>query len=122
MTATPIKALIIRPDLSHAVDVIAQDAQTLRSLVGGHMGALHTDVATILFNEDGDRLGLPLNRMATYLWWKLCPQFEGVDSLRGCVVFAGVPERDLLTEVNPDLIRLYDEMVLIRRSEERQRS
>lgn len=118
MTATPIRALIIRPDLSYAVDLIPQDVTSLQGLVGGYVAAITTSVAMILVCEEAERLGLPLNRMASYLWWKLSPDLEAQAALHGCVIFTGLPDGDLVTDVNPDLVRLHGEMEQIRRSEE----
>lgn len=110
MTAPPIEVLIIRPDTSHAVETVEQDLKTMQGLVGGYLRAIPTEVATILCNEDAGMTRMPMNRMATYLWWKLQPEFEGHDHLCGCVVVTGPPAGDLLTSVVPDLLRLWREM------------
>lgn len=119
MTAAPIEALIIRPDTSHSVQTIDQDIRTMQELVGGYVKAVHTAAAILLVNEEGRERGMPINRMATYLWWKLQPEMESLDHLCGCVVVVGLEDGDLLSPVEPDLLRLYREMDGIRRSEAR---
>lgn len=120
MTTEPIQALIIRPDTSHSVEIIEQDIATLQELVGGYIEAVTTEHAVLWLNEEGKIHGMPINRMATYLWWKLQPEMEGRDHMRGCVLVTGLADPDGdCTPVEPDLLRLYGEMDHIRRSEDK---
>jgi hypothetical protein len=90
----PIRALIVWPDNTHEVRVINQDLPELAEIVGGHLERFSTEHADFWFDEEGKLKDCPVNRAATYLWWKLCPQMEGRDELRGAVYITGLEDGD----------------------------
>lgn len=85
--AQPIQVLLIQPDNTFEVREIEEDLPVLQGLVGGYLRVVYTEHATLWVNDDGDRL--PLNPMASYLWWKLQPEMEGVDHIHGTCFVAG---------------------------------
>lgn len=89
VTANPIQVLIINPDDTYELRVIEQDLKTLQGLVGGWIEAIHTDAACFWADEDGKEKGCPTNSLATYLWWNLKPEMEGLDVLRGPIFLTG---------------------------------
>jgi hypothetical protein len=114
VAARPIRALIIQPDDSYEVREIAQDIRTLRGLVGGQPECFSTENCTLWYNTI-QCAGMPLNTMATYLWWKLVSEMEGRDALGGTVFVTG-PADDCFDSlpVPDEVIDLYERMEQIR--------
>jgi hypothetical protein len=115
VAARPIWALIIQPDDTYEVREIAQDIRTLQGLVDGYLEAWSTEHCVFWFNEEGALKGMPPNAMATYLWWKICPEMEERDMLRGPVFVTGPHDEagDSLP-VSDDVIDLYERLDQIR--------
>jgi Domain of unknown function (DUF3846) len=117
--APPIRAIIIEADSTYEVCEIKQDIPTMQGLVGGNLELVHTDRCTLWCNQDDQRAGVPLNRMATFLWWKLAPEMEGRDALGGPVFVTGVADDCGDSWPLPDeVVDLYDRMEQIRRKHE----
>lgn len=116
----PIKALIIRPDRTYDVQQINQDLPTLQGLVGGYLEAVTTGQAVLWVNEEGKLKALPLNRMATYLWWTLNPAMEGVDTIAGCCVVTGPADPDgHMTSIPEAVLDEYGRLEGVRRDRDR---
>jgi Domain of unknown function (DUF3846) len=115
----PIRALIIQPDSTYEVREIAQGIQTLQGLVGGYLEAWSSEHCVFWFNEEGKLKDLPTNAMATYLWWKICPEIAERDLLRGPVFVTGPHDEagDSLP-VSDDVIDLFERLEKIRAEEE----
>lgn len=84
------KAIVIHPN--GVLEVMNIDPTTelsqLQHSVGGYIEAVYPNAKTTLWcNEEGARLGLPNNRVASQLWARLQPPAAGV--LRGTVVVTG---------------------------------
>lgn len=116
--APPIRAIIIESDSTYEVREIEQDLRTLEGLVGGQPELFSTENCTLWFNTV-QCAGMPLNSMATYLWWKLCPAMEGRDALGGTVFVTG-PADDCgdSLPVPDEVVELYERMEQIRRKHE----
>jgi len=112
--APPIRALIIQPGSTYEVRQIEQDIRTLQGLVGGQPECFSTEYCTLWFNAI-QCAGMPLNSMATYLWWKLVPQMEGRDAFGG-IVFVTGPADDCgdSLPVPDEVVELYERMEQIR--------
>jgi Domain of unknown function (DUF3846) len=91
-TAGTIRVLIIRPDNSYEVRETQQDIRTWQRLVGGYIGAVHTERCTLWCDEEGKIKSYPTNDLATYLWRKVDPSAEGRDVLQGTVFVTGVAD------------------------------
>jgi hypothetical protein len=115
VAARPIRALIIQPDNNHEVREIGQDVRTLQQLVGGYLEAFSSEHCVFWFHEEGALKGMPPNAMATYLWWKVCPEMEERDMLRGPVFVTGPHDEagDSLP-VPDEVIDLYERLEQIR--------
>lgn len=85
VTAPPIRALMIYPDDTYELKTVEQDLETFQRLVGGWVEGIFTEHCIIWRNEDAEFKGCPINILATYLWWQLCPAMEGKEVLRGAV-------------------------------------
>jgi hypothetical protein len=111
----PIRALIIQPDDTYEVREIAQDIRTLQGLVDGYLEAWSTEHCVFWFNEEGALKGMAPTAMATYLWWKICPEMEERDMLRGPVFVTGLHDEagDSLP-VSDDVIAYYESLEQIR--------
>ena len=72
----------------------ASVGDALRQRVGGWIEAVASDdnTVTLWINEEGKLLGLPVNVVATKLWWGLCPAATNRDVLCGPVVVSGGPD------------------------------
>jgi hypothetical protein len=98
---------------------IEQDIRTMQALVGGSLELVHTDHCTLWCNQGEQRAGVPLNRMATFLWWKLAPEMEGRDALGGPVFVTGVADDCGDSWSVPDeVVDLYERMEQIRHGTE----
>lgn len=120
MANTPIEALVIRPDASYSVQTIAQSIPALREVVGGYVQAVRTEHCTFWVDEDGKPRHLPINDMATYLWWKIFPQAEAIDSFSGTVVVTGLidPDTEEIANVPVNVVDLYRRMEELRLCDE----
>ncbi|QNJ56812.1 hypothetical protein SEA_REINDEER_2 [Mycobacterium phage Reindeer] len=115
VTAPSIRALIITPEGTREVRMIDQTLPAMRELLGGHIEAVTTTHATFWCNEEGKLLGLPTNPMATYLWWKLQPEMEGLDNFHGTIVVTGpADEAGDSHPVHDAVIDLYERMNAVR--------
>ncbi len=89
----PLRAIAMDVDGNYEVIEIDRGAEldTLQEHVGGYVECVYSadDKVTIWANEEGKLMGLPPNKMATILWWKLNPDMHGVDILCGPVVITG---------------------------------
>lgn len=93
MSAPPIQAIVVQPDNSYEIREIKQDLATFKSLVGGgYLEAVYTYCCTIWCNEEGIRLEMPINPIATYLWWTLEPEMADRDIIRGPVFITGLAD------------------------------
>lgn len=92
VTETTIRVLIIQPDDTYELRDIEQDLQTTQVIVGGYPERVNTPYGDLWFNKESEVQGCPANMMATYLWWKLCPEMEGLDILRGPVFITGTDD------------------------------
>lgn len=119
LEARPIKALIIQPDNSYEVREINQDIRSFHELAGGYAEAFSIEHCVFWFDRDGDGKESPCNAMATYLWWKLVPEKEGLDQLSGTVFVTGPTDDASDSTPLPDsVIDLYGRMEQVRRQEE----
>lgn len=110
----PIRAIIIQPNDSFEIRIIEQDLTSMRRLVGGQPACFSTQHCTFWYNTI-QCAGMPLNSMATYLWWKLVPEMEGRDALGGTVFVTG-PADDCFDSlpVPDEVVDLYERMEQIR--------
>lgn len=75
--------------------VAPSDLKAMQGAVGGYIESVpywdrfqHKGAETpcwAICNGEGKIDGLPVNLVATALWWSACPQMKGVDSLAGDV-------------------------------------
>ncbi|MBB5167228.1 DUF3846 domain-containing protein [Mycobacterium sp. AZCC_0083] len=89
VAAREIQVLVIHPDATYEVRQISQKLQTFQEILGGYMEPVAVEGATFFCNEEGRIHDLPDNPMATYLWWKLSPEMEGLDRFCGTVIVTG---------------------------------
>lgn len=116
--AKPIQALVIQPDNSYALQEIEQSQRAFQEIVGGYFEVWATESCILWFGEDAPQTQ-PCNSMATYLWWKLCPEMEGQGPLCGTVFVTGPADNNTdPTPVPDDIVKLYEHMEQIRRKEE----
>lgn len=95
MAVAPINAIIIPADGPGETRLVNQDIRELQGIVGGYLEAIYTmhdqhgsPQVTLWCNDDGIRLGLPINRRATALWYTL-NEGETGQQLRGTVLVTG---------------------------------
>lgn len=122
MTNTPIEALVIQPDATYRTQTIAQDIPTIREAVGGYVQAVQTEHCVFWVDEDGKPRDLPINPMATYLWWKVQPEMESIDSFNGTVVVTGPinPTTEAIGNIPASVLDLYRRMEDLRLCDEDQ--
>lgn len=96
MSKPVIKALVIDPDApaGSAVRKIDQELSTFQQLVGGYIEGVYglddgDAQVTIFINEEGKIYGLPVNRIATLIWYHLEPEVRGHDVPCGTAVIVG---------------------------------
>lgn len=71
----------------------ADELAQLQTAVAGYVEAAYpTGDTTLWFNEDGRMRELPINGLASQLWWKLQPGHN--TQLRGVVVVTGGADRN----------------------------
>jgi hypothetical protein len=89
----PLRAITM--DIAGNYEVVEIDRgdelSELQGVVGGYVECVTSadEKVTIWVNEEGKLHGLPPNKMATLVWWKLNPAMRGADVLCGNVVFTG---------------------------------
>lgn len=83
------RAILIQPDTSGCVDDIEDTLAAFQRVVGGYIEQVGTEDVSIFLNEEGKIHGLPVNELATSLWWLLCPAMTGVDAICGPVLITG---------------------------------
>jgi hypothetical protein len=114
VAAPPIRALIIYPDDTYELRTVKQDLKVLQGLVGGWIEAIPTDAACFWRNEDAEYEGCPVNSLATYLWWTLNPEMEGLEVLRGAIFLTGHDDgRSNSLPVPDEVIEYFDRMQAI---------
>jgi Domain of unknown function (DUF3846) len=113
--ANAIHTLIIKADDTFEVRVLPQDIRIWHE-VGGHVEAWSGEDCTFWFNEDGKRDELPRNVLATFLWWKLCPEIAEQAVLKGTVLITGPADEygDSLP-LDPTVVELFHQIVQIYR-------
>jgi hypothetical protein len=108
VAAPPIRALIIYPDDTYELKTVEQDIEVFQRLVGGWVEAIPTEHATFWRDEDGEHKGCPLNTLATYLWWNLCPAMEGKEVLQGAVFITGNADGEWALPVPDEVVELFE--------------
>ena len=86
-----IDVVTIQVDGTLTAETVEQGCAPLQQRVGGWIEAVASqdgDV-TLWVNEEGKLMGLPVNGLATELWYKLNPSVAGFDVLCGPVVVTG---------------------------------
>jgi hypothetical protein len=112
VAANPIRAIIIYPDGSYEIRPIKQDIRTWQSLVRDDLERVHTDHGDIWFGEHWRLKDCPVNRTATYLWWKLAPEMEAVDVIGGPAIVTGLDDEAAFSEpVSDAVIDLLERIV-----------
>jgi Domain of unknown function (DUF3846) len=104
----PIPALIIWPDDTYEIRTVEQEIEVFQRLVGGWVEAIPTEHATFWRDEDAEWKKCPLNHLATYLWWNLCPAMEGVEVLQGAVFITGGAEGEWSAPVPDNVIEYFN--------------
>jgi hypothetical protein len=114
--ANSIQTVIIKADDTFEVRVLPQDIRTWRELVGGYVEAYSGEDCTFWFDEDANFKGSPRNVLATFLWWKLCPEIAERAVLKGTVLITGPADEygDSLP-VDPTVVELFQQIVQIYR-------
>jgi hypothetical protein len=119
--ALPVEALIIQADGTYEVRQVDQDLATYRGIVGGYIEPVDAEGAILWCNEEAKIHGLPTNLMATFLWWQLNPDMEGLDELRGTVMVTGpADEAGDSTPILPPVLDHFRKMVAIKLEREHQ--
>ena len=120
MSKPVIKALVIDPDApaGSAVREIDQELSTFQQLVGGYIEGVYgldddgDAQVTIFINEEGKIYGLPVNRIATLIWYHLEPEVRGHDVLCGTAVIVGGtdPTGAHHLPVPDDVVAVYEQL------------
>jgi len=119
MAAPHIRAVVVQPDMSYEILEVEQDLVTFKGIVGDYLEAIYTYCCTIWCNGEGIRLEMPINRVATYLWWALQPEMAGRDIIRGPVFITGLADEaaDSLP-VRDDVIDLFKRVAQLTKERE----
>jgi hypothetical protein len=82
-SAKTIRAILIAPGTSGCVDDIEDTLPTFQRIGGGYIEQVSSQDLRICFwcNENGKIEGLPVNELATQLWWATNPLMAGRDVL-----------------------------------------
>ncbi|OBH40531.1 hypothetical protein A5690_24740 [Mycobacterium intracellulare] len=117
MAASSIRALIIQPDNTYEVREITN---SMRELVGGKYAEPYVTDHCILWGDEHSKTkSLPMNELATCLWWNLDPGMEGVDVLQGPVLVTGLANEAMDSgPVSDAVIDLFERMERIYRETE----
>lgn len=102
-----IRAFIIHPDDNQATDGTLptnMQLEALQSTVGGWVEVATSSDGRVYFwfNEEGKIHDLPVNGLATAIWWAVCPEAVNADTLRGSVVITGGVDANGATLAIPD--------------------
>ncbi|QBP29696.1 hypothetical protein SEA_TYPHA_39 [Mycobacterium phage Typha] len=96
MSAVPSGGVLIYPTGKVAKVAGMLGLRELQRDMGGYVQAVPvewdddgTTSTTLWCNEDGKAMGLPVNDLATRVWWTLCPEMANRDNLVGTVLFTG---------------------------------
>jgi hypothetical protein len=122
-----ITALVITSDDldDQGVRAITDDLATLQSLVGGYIEGVYgyrrpdatlADAPRLVFycNEEGKLRNLPVNRLATSLWWHYNPDAVHAHVLCGTVAITGINSRSGNNASIPgDLVKAYRRALLV---------
>jgi hypothetical protein len=107
-----IKAIVIHADSTFSVTEIDGKLKSLQSIVGGYLEEVGSRDVTLFINEEGKFEDLPLNHLATVLWWVICPHMAGQDILRGdAIVLGPVDANGNETSVTADTMWLLAEIL-----------
>ncbi|MCA2249980.1 DUF3846 domain-containing protein [Mycobacterium intracellulare] len=111
--------LIIQPDHKFEVRKISQGIQVLTDIVDGRLDKIPTPSCDLWVDEDRDLKDAPINMMATFLWWILCPPMEERGTICGPCFVTGL--EDVTTgysgPVPTEVIELYERMEVARKDE-----
>lgn len=110
VTAPPIQILLIWPDDTWELRVIAQSFQKFDETLGGRTLVHPTTHCDFLTDADAENKGCPVNRLASDLWWILDPRMDGQNPLRGVVLAIGLSNEEypVALPVPEDVIELCD--------------
>lgn len=119
-----IRVLIIQPDDTYEVREIEHDLPPhMREIIGGWLERVNTEHCDLWFDEEGKlkecpvnqtAKECPVNQTATWLWWKLAPEFEGRDVLCGPVFVTGPDDGSgYSTSVSDEVIGLYERILAV---------
>ncbi|QNL30711.1 hypothetical protein SEA_ESTES_2 [Mycobacterium phage Estes] len=115
VTAPSIRALIIQSGGAYEIRNVDQAPQSFRQLLGGATERVETEHCTLWYNANHKELGLPFNSMASFLWWKLQPEMEGVDALYGSVIVTGLADEAGDSDpISDAMVNYYENMNAIR--------
>lgn len=81
------------------------DLETLQQAVGGYIETVPLKGATGIINEDGKRLELRVNEVATVIA-AMSGSLRRGDSINGPMVVVGLPEDGELTPIDPEIADL----------------
>lgn len=113
-----IRVLIIQPDDSHETREIDHDLRAVQEVFGDYIQRVKTPHCDIFFDKEGKLKGYPVNMMATYLWWNLYPEAQGVDFIVGPAFVVGLEDdAGYPTPVSDAVIELYGRIEAARREE-----
>jgi len=115
-----IEVVTIGVDGSITPETIPNGCEALQQRVGGWIEAVASDdgEVTLWVNEEGKLMGLPVNALATQLWYLVSPSVAHMDVLCGPVVVSGGADSDGETLPIPtNLRRALDEVSLVARFE-----
>lgn len=84
------------------------DLASCQAAVGGYIEPITVERPrmTIVTNEEGKVMHLPVNRRATCLWWLLNPSGHGGDTLVGDVAIVGPIEQGEMSDAPARLVSL----------------
>lgn len=103
-----INAILLTVDGNSEPITIDNGCKPLQDLVGEYIEAVSCadGQVTLWCNEEGKLFGLPINKLATALWWSLKPAMRGLDILCGPVVVTGGPDENGDTLSVPAFLRV----------------
>ncbi|MCO4274304.1 DUF3846 domain-containing protein [Pseudarthrobacter sp. HLT3-5] len=105
-----IHAILVPADEERPLYKVAIEGLTgLQAAVGGLIEVMDIDRpdATLILNEEGKVMGLPMNRRATLLLWVHLTRWRGHDALAGDVLIVGRPDDEgNMQDVPRELVEL----------------
>ncbi|SKM17063.1 Domain of uncharacterised function (DUF3846) [Mycobacteroides abscessus subsp. massiliense] len=106
--AERIKALLIRPDETYELIHVCSDGSALHKLVADPVDSVNTTTATLWRARPSKIHRPPMNKMATYLLWKVDPSTEAAETIYGtCLVTGRADEFGNSEPVPDDIVDLY---------------